>query len=64
MISNNVFDKNDKFLNVDILLSLYLYRSNINNILSFNILNTTLYLFIHNLSKIKSYYFNEAIKIK
>ena len=64
MISNDVFNKNDKFLNVDILLSLYLYRSNINNILSFNILNTTLYLFIYNFSKIKSYYFNEAIKIR
>ena len=53
-----------KFLNVNILLSLYLYRLSINNILSFNISNTTLYLFIYNFLKIKSYYFNETIKIK
>ena len=64
MITNDVFDKNDKFLNVNILLSSYSHRLNINNILSFNILNTTLYLFIYNFSKIKSYYFNEIIKIK
>ena len=64
MIINDVFNKNDKFLNVNILLSLYLYRLNINNILFFNISSTTLYLFIYNFSKIKSCYFNEAIKIK
>ena len=64
MIINNVFNKNDKFLNVNILLSLYLYRLNINNILFFNISNIILYLFIYNFSKIKSYYFNKAIKIK
>ena len=64
MIINDVFDKNDKFLNVNILLSLCSHRLNTNNILSFNISNTTLYLFIYDFSKIKSYYFNEAIKIK
>ena len=64
MIIDNVFDKNDKFLNVDILLLLYSHYSNINNILSFNISNTILYLFIYNFSKIKSCYFNEAIRIK
>ena len=64
MITSNVFNKNDKFLNVNILLSLYLYRLNINNILFFNISSTTLYLFIYNFSKIKSCYFNEAIRIK
>ena len=64
MITSNVFNKNDKFLNVNILLSLYLYRLNINNILFFNISNIILYLFIYNFSKIKSYYFNKAIKIK
>ena len=64
MIINDVFNKNDKFLNVNILLSLYLYRLNINNILSFNISNIILYLFIYNFSKIKSCYFNETIKIK
>ena len=64
IIINNVFNKNDKFLNVNILLLLYLYRLNINNILFLNISKTTLYLFIYNFSKIKSYYFNKAIKIK
>ena len=64
MIINDVFNKNDKLSNVNILLSLYLYRLNINNILFFNISNTTLYLFIYNFLKIKSCYFNEAIKIK
>ena len=63
MITDDVFYKNDKFLNVNILLSLYSHRSSINNILFFNISNTTLYLFIYNFSKIKLYYFNEAIKI-
>ena len=64
MTINDIFDRNDKFLNVNALLSLYLYRLNINNILSFNISNTTLCLFIYDFSKIKSYYFNEAIRIK
>ena len=64
MITDNVFDKNNKFSNVDILLSLYSYYSNTNNILFFNISNTTLYLFIYNFLKIKSCYFNEAIKIR
>ena len=64
MIINDVFNKNDKFLNVNILLLLCSHRSNVNNILFFNILNTTLYLFIYNFSKIKSCYFNEMIKIK
>ena len=35
MIINNVFNKNNKFSNVNILLSLYLHRLNINNILFF-----------------------------
>ena len=52
MIINNVFDKNDKFLNVNVLLLSYLYRLNINNILFFNISSTTLYLFIYNFLKI------------
>ena len=64
MIIDNVFNKNDSFLNTNILLLLYLYRLNINNILFFNISNIILYLFIYNFSKIKSYYFNKAIKIK
>ena len=64
MIINNVFNKNDKFLNVNILLSSYSHRLNINNILFFNISNTISYLFIYDFSRIKSYYFNEAIKIK
>ena len=64
MIINNIFNKNDKCLNANVLLSLYLYHLNINNILFFNISNIILYLFIYNFSKIKSCYFNEAIKIK
>ena len=64
MITNNVFNKNDKFLNVNILLLLYSHRLNINNILSFNISNTISYLFIYDFSKIKSCYFNEAVRIK
>ena len=64
MITNNVFNKNDKSLNVDILLSLYSHRLNINNILFYNISNTILCLFIYDFSKIKSCYFNEAIKMK
>ena len=64
MITDDVFDKNDKFLNANVLLSLCLYRLNINNILSFNISNTILYLFIYDFSRIKSCYFNETIKIK
>ena len=64
IITNNVFNKNDKFLNIDVLLLLYLYRLNINNILSLNISRIILYLFIYNFSKIKSYNFNEVIKIK
>ena len=64
MIINNVLNKNDRFLNVNVLLLSYLYRLNVNNILSFSISNTTLYLFTHNFSKIKSCYFNKAIKIK
>ena len=64
MITNNIVNKNDEFLNVNILLLSYLYRLNINNILFLNISKTTLYLFIYNFSKIKSYYFNKAIKIK
>ena len=64
IITDDVFDKNDKFSNIDVLLSLYSHYSNINNILSFNISNTILCLFIYNFSKIKSCYFNEAIKIR
>ena len=64
MTTNNIFNKNDRFLNANVLLLLYLHHLNINNILSFNISSTILYLFIHNFLKIKSYYFNEAIKIK
>ena len=64
MIINNVVDKNDVFLNVNILLLLCLYRLNINNILFLNISRTTLCLFIYNFSKIKSCCFNEAIKLK
>ena len=64
MTINDVFNKNDKFSSVDILLLSYLYRSNINNILFFNISNTTLYLFIYNFSRIKSYCFNKAIRIR
>ena len=64
MIINDVFNKNNKFLNANALLLSYLYRLNINNILFFNISSTILYLFIHDFLKIKSYYFNEAIKIE
>ena len=64
MIINDVFNKNDKFLNVNVLLSLCSHYLNINNILSFNISSTTLYLFIYNFSKIKLYCFNKAIKIR
>ena len=64
MIIDDVFNKNDRFLNVNTLLSLYLYRLNINNILFFNISSTISCLFIYNFSRIKSCYFNEAIKIK
>ena len=64
MIINNVFDKNNKFSDINILLLLYLYYLNTNNILSFNISNTILYLFIYNFLRIKSCYFNETIKIK
>ena len=64
MIINDVFNKNDKFLNVNILLLSCLHHSNINNILFFNISSTTLCLFIYDFSKIKLCYFNEAIKIR
>ena len=64
MTTNDVFNKNDKFLNANVLLSSYSHYSNINNILSFSISSTTSYLFIYDFSKIKSCYFNEAIKIK
>ena len=58
MIINEIIDKNERFFDVDILLSLYLYRSKTNNILFLNILKTILYLFIYNFSRIKSCYFN------
>ena len=64
MTINDVFDKNDKFSNANALLSLYSHHSNTNNILSFNISNTISYLFIHDFSRIKSYYLNKTIKIK
>ena len=64
MIIDDVFDKNDKFLSVNILLSLCLHHLNINNILFFSISSIILCLFIYNFSKIKSCCFNEAIKIK
>ena len=64
IIINDIINKNHKFSIIYILLSLYLYRLNINNILSLSISRTTLYLFIYNFLKIKSCYFNEAIKIK
>ena len=64
MIISDVFNKNDKFLNVNVLLSLYSHYLNINNTLFLNISKIISYLFIYNFSKIKSYYFNEAIKIK
>ena len=46
MTINDVFNKNDRFLNANALLLSYSYYLNINNILSFNISNTTSYLFI------------------
>ena len=58
MIINKVNDKNERFFDVNILLLLYSHRLKINNILFLSILKTTLYLFIHDFSKIKSYYFN------
>ena len=64
MTTDDVFDKNDKFSNADILLSSCLYRLNTNNTLFFNISSIILCLFIYNFSKIKSYCFNEAIKIR
>ena len=63
MITNNVFDRNDKSLDVNILLSSCLYYLNTNNTLSFNISNIILYLFIYDFSRIKSCYFNGAIRI-
>ena len=63
IIINNVFNKNDKFLNANVLLSLYSHRLNINKILFLNILSTIFYLFIYNFSKIKLNYFNEAIRM-
>ena len=56
--ADEVIDKNEKFFDIDILLSLYSHRSKTNNILFLNISKTTLYLFIHDFSRIKSYYFN------
>ena len=53
---NYIVNKNDKFLNIDILLSLYSHYFIINNILSLNISKTILYLLIYNFSKIKSCY--------
>ena len=47
MIINDIVNKNDKFLNINILLSLYLHYLNINNILFLNISKTTSYLFIY-----------------
>ena len=64
IIINDIINKNHKFSIIYILLSLYLYRLNINNILFLSISRTTLYLFIYDFLKIKSCYFNEAIKIK
>ena len=64
MITNDVFDKNDKFSSANILLSLYSHHLNTKNILFFNISNIISCLFIYNFLKIKSYYFNKAIKIK
>ena len=55
---NEINDKNERFFDINILLSLYSHRSKINNILFLNILKTTLYLFIYDFSKIKSYCFN------
>ena len=53
-----IINKNKRFFNNNILLLLYLYCLKINNSLFFNILKTTLYLFIYNFSKIKTCYFN------
>ena len=61
--TDDVFDKNDRFSNADVLLSLYSHRLNINNILFFNISSIISCLFIYNFLKIKLYCFNEAIKI-
>ena len=58
MIIDKVIDKNDKFFEINILLLSYSYRLKTNNILFLSISKTTLYLFIYNFSKIKSYYFN------
>ena len=58
IITNEIIDKNEKFFDIDILLLLYLYRSETNNILSLNILKTISYLFIYDFSRIRSCYLN------
>ena len=54
IVTNKVIDKNKKFFNAKTLLSSYLYRLKINDILSFRISRITLYSFIYNFLKIKS----------
>ena len=44
MTTNEIIDKNEKFFDIDILLSSYSHYSKTNNILSLNILKTILYL--------------------
>ena len=58
IIVNEVIDKNERFFDIDILLSLYLYRLKTNNILSLSISKTISYLFIYNFSRIRSCYLN------
>ena len=58
MIIKKIDDKIFFFLNINILLSLYLYFLKINIILFLSILETILCLFIYNISKIKLCYFN------
>ena len=55
---NEIIGKNERFFDINILLSLYSHYSKTNNILFLSILKTILYLFIYNFSRIKSSYFN------
>ena len=58
VIINEIIDKNERFFDIDISLSSYLYRLKTNNILFLNISKMILYLFIYNFLRIKSCCFN------
>ena len=58
VITNKIINKNERFFDINTLLSLYSHYLKTNNILSLSILRTISYLFIYDFSKIRSCYFN------